>query len=180
MSGDSVPTGYLAVGKVSAPHGLRGELKVELHTDFPDRFAPERVVFVGVDRVRTRILSSRPHKGGMLLRLDRVEDREAAESLRGQWLLIPEEESMALDDDTFWVHDIIGLSVRTESGRDLGVVEDVLFTGANEVYVVETPADVNRGRQLLLPALRDVIRNVDLDGRILTVQLPPGLLEEEL
>jgi 16S rRNA processing protein RimM len=172
----TIPEGYIAVGLITTPHGLRGELKVELHTDFPERFAPGVVVYLGTDLVKTTITAARPHQGQYLLQFKGVDDRTQADALRGIWIFVPEEEAVDLDEDTYFVHDIIGLSVQTVSGELLGTVEQVLFTGANDVYVVATPGE-NR-REILLPAIDEVIKKVDLDNGILVVELLPGLLDE--
>jgi 16S rRNA processing protein RimM len=94
--------------------------------------------------------------------------------LRGYWLFVDEEEAVELEEGTFFVHDILGLSVHTEEGALLGAVADVLFTGANEVYVVQGK-DLPQG-EVLLPAIEDVIRAVDLEAGRMTVRLLPGLL----
>ncbi len=173
-----VPDGYLAVGRILGAHGLRGEVKVESHTDFDQRFTAGHQLLVGEDLVLTKIATSRPHKGIFLLRFTEVTDRFAAESLRNEWLYIPEGAAMKLDENSFWVHDIIGLTVQTESHRQLGEIVDVLFTGANEVYIVRPAPGVNRDRELLIPALMDVIRAVDLKAKTVIVRLPPGMLED--
>lgn len=174
-----IPDEHLAVGVIVGAHGLRGEVKVELHTDFPERFQPGVELLLGEALVPLRIENARPHKRHMLLQFDQVYSREAAEELRNQWLLIHEEQAVALDEETFWVHDIIGLHVRTEENRLLGEVTDVLFTGgANEVYVVEPEGDVNNGREILLPAIAEVVQKVDLAAGELVVRLQAGLLEE--
>ena len=174
----SVPDGYLAVGRILGAHGLRGEVKVESHTDFDQRFTPGRQLLLGEDLVATKIATSRPHKGIFLLRFTEVTDRFAAESLRNEWLYIPEEAAMKLDENSFWVHDIIGLTVQTESRRQLGEIVDVLFTCANEVYIVQPVPGVNRDRELLIPALMDVIRTVNLQAKTITVRLLPGMLDD--
>lgn len=173
-----VPEGYLAVGMITGPHGIRGEVKVELHTDFPERFAPGAILYLGESLQEVEILQARPHKGQYLLLLAGIHERNTADNLRGQWLFIPESQAAELDEDTYWVHDIIGLRVQTEEGRYLGVVQDVLETGANDVYVVDPPADVNQGRPLLLPAIAEVIQAVDLATGIMTIRLMAGLLDE--
>lgn len=173
-----VPNGYLAVGKIVGVHGLRGEVKVELHTDFPERFETGAILNLGDDLIPMYILMARPHKGHMLVQFEGVNSRSDAEQLRNHWLFVDEENAMELDDDIFWVHDIIGLKVQTDEGRFLGTIKDVLFTGANEVYVVQTDSKVNRGKDLLLPAIADVVQQVDLDESVLIVQLQPGLLDE--
>ncbi len=172
----AIPEGYIAVGLITTPHGLRGEVKVELHTDFPERFAPDVVVYLGTDLVETTITAARPHQGQYLLQFSGVEDRTQADALRGVWIFVPEEEAVELEEDTYFVHEIIGLSVQTVGGELLGTVDQVLFTGANDVYVVATPGE-NR-REILLPAIDEVIKEVDLDKGILVVELLPGLLDE--
>jgi 16S rRNA processing protein RimM len=175
----TVPEGHLAVGYITGVHGLRGEVKVELYTDFPERFSPGAVLMLGEELEETTVVAARIHKQLLLLRLEGVQSREEAEALRGEWLFVPETEAVELEEGAYWVHDIIGLTVQTGEGQVLGVVKEVLFTGANEVYVVETPPEINRGRDLLLPATEEVIQAVDLAGGQMTVQLLPGLLEEE-
>lgn len=96
--------------------------------------------------------------------------------MRGEWLFIPDQDAAELDEDTYYVHDIIGAAVQTQDGRPLGVVKDILFTGANEVYIV-TPPDAPE-REILLPAIADVILQVDVEQGLITVNLLPGLLEE--
>lgn len=171
-----IPEGYIAVGMITSAHGLRGEVKVELHTDFPERFAPDEVVYLGEALQKVTIQSARPHQGQMLLVFQGIDSRTAADALRNVWIFIPEEEAVDLEEDTYFVHDIIGLSVQTTAGTLLGTVEQVLFTGANDVYVVETPDEPRR--EILLPAIDEVIKNVDLENGILTVELLPGLLDE--
>ena len=175
---DPVPDGYLAVGRILGAHGLRGEVKVESYTDFDSRFAPGQQLLLGEELFLTEIAAARPHKGIFLLTFAEVTDREAAESLLNEWLYIPEEAAMTLDEDSFWVHQIIGLIVQTESNMRLGEVTDVIFTGANQVYVIRPATGINRDRELLVPALADVIRAVDLEAGVVTVRLLPGMLED--
>jgi 16S rRNA processing protein RimM len=171
-----IPDGFIAVGMITSAHGLRGEVKVELHTDFPERFAPEVTVYLGEELDQVTISSARPHQGQMLLIFHGIESRAGAEAVRSIWVCIPEEEAVDLEEDTFVVHDIRGLSVQTSSGQILGTVGQVLFTGANDVYIIETPDEPHR--EILLPAIAEVIKKVDLENGILTVELLPGLLDE--
>lgn len=171
-----IPDGYMAVGLITTAHGLRGEVKVELHTDFPERFAPDVVVYLGEELDKAVIREARPHQGQLLLQFNDIDDRTKADALRGLWVFIPEDEAVELEEDTYFVHDIIGLAVQTTKGEPLGTVEQVLFTGANDVYVVQPPGEPKR--EILLPAIEDVIKEVDLENGILTVELLPGLLDE--
>jgi 16S rRNA processing protein RimM len=170
-----VPDGYLAIGRITTAHALQGEVRVELHTDFPERFAPTVTLYIGETLSATKIEYSRPHKDQLLLKLVGVDSRNEAEALRGHWLFIPETEAVQLEDGSYWVHDIIGLQVQSEAGQDLGVISDVLFTGANEVYVIKR---ADNAPELLLPAIADVVQDVDLQARRMTVRLLPGMLDE--
>lgn len=172
------PAGHLAVGLVVGVHGLRGELKVEPHTDFPERFAAGTRLWVGADLEERKIVNARMHKTHLLLQINGINRREQAEALRGQWLFVTEAEAIALDQDSYWLHDIVGLTVQTVDGRELGEIVEVIVTGANDVYVVSPALGVNQGKELLLPAISEVIREVDLAANRMTVALLPGLLEE--
>ncbi len=174
----SVPEGHLIVGRILGAHGLRGEVKVESYTDYEGRFDAGQQLLLGDELLLAEISTSRAHKGIFLLSFEEVTDREAAEDLHNEWLYIPEEAAMQLDEDSFWVHDIIGLNVQNESLERLGEVVDVIFTGANEVYIVRPVAGINQDRELLIPALADVIRSVDLEAGAVTVRLLPGMLDE--
>jgi 16S rRNA processing protein RimM len=112
----------------------------------------------------------------MLLQFAGIGDRTDAESLRGQWIFVPESEAVTLEEDTYFVHDIIGLAVQTVAGEPLGTVTDVLATGANDVYVVAPPDDPKR--EILLPAIEEVVKEINLEQGTMTVELLPGLLEE--
>lgn len=167
---------YLAIGQIVGPHGIRGEVKVELMTDFPERYRPGAKLYLGqqIDdsaAIPVEIATARPHKGRMLVRLAATPDRNAAELLRGRYLLIPEQEAMPLGEHENYLHDLIGLRVETTAGEALGTLVEILFTPANDVYVVRGPEG-----EVLIPALRDVVLSVDLVAQVMRVALPDGLL----
>lgn len=171
---------YLAIGRIIAPHGIRGEVKVEVLTDFPERFKPGSRALLGAgsedpEARPVKIVAARPHKGGLLVKLDIVPDRNAAELVRDRYLLIPEAEAMPLGDHENYLHDLVGLQVETTDGQLLGELREVLFTKANDVYVVRGPDG-----EVLLPAIRDVVLRVDLPARRMIVALPEGLLADAL
>ena len=170
-----VPAGYMAVGLIVSAHHLRGDVKIELHTDFPDRFASGALLYLGTDLVEAQIEQARPHQNQMLVRFAGVTSRDQAEALRGLWVFIPETEAETLEADTYYIHDIIGLSVQTEDGTLIGVVQDVMATGANDVYVIATPDEPPR--EVLIPAIADVVQRVDLEQGIIVVTPLPGLLD---
>jgi len=159
---------YLVVGKVVAPWGTRGELKVAILTDFPDRFRELKRVYLGD---RSLMVEGHRRLGRwVILRLEGCADRNSAEKLRGELVQIPLEEAVPLSEDEYYIYQIVGLEVWTKEGEHLGRVSEVLFTGANEVYVVEG----GQG-EILLPAIEDVIKEVDLEGGRLVVEPLEGM-----
>lgn len=165
------PPRYLAIGRVLRPWGVRGEVKVEILTDWPERFALLEHVYLGEEAMPCRLERVRLHQGYALLKLAGYDDRSAAEALRGQVVQVPHEEAMPLDEGEYYVYQIEGLEVWTDEGESLGRVVEVLFTGSNEVYVVHGP----RG-EVLIPAIADVVLKVDLEDRRLIVHLMDGLI----
>ncbi len=168
--------GYFAIGRIVGAHGIRGAVKVAVMTDYPERFRPGAKAYLGTELActPTEIESARPHKGVLLVKLSTVPDRNLAETLQGQYLLIRADQAMPLAEHEYYAHDLIGLAVETGDGEMLGTLTEILYTGANDVYVVEGP----RG-EILLPALRSVIVEVNLAARKMTVSIPDGLLDME-
>jgi len=167
---------YLAVGQVIAPHGVRGEVKVEILTDDPHRFGRLERVFVGPDGEEPApwpLQSYRLHRGRALLKLGGCDDREAAERLRGMLIQVPLEEALLLEEGEYYEHQILGLEVWTVAGERLGEVVDILYTGANDVYVVH--GSNLAGGELLIPAIAEVVQTVDLEAGRLVVELLDGL-----
>jgi len=167
---------YLAIGQIVGPHGIRGEVKVVPLTDFPERFRNGAKVFLGAqtgktDVVPAEIAASRPHQDRWLILFAHIKDRNAAETLRDLYVLIPEEDAMPLGEHENYAHDLIGLAVYTVEGQLLGQITEILFTAANDVYVVR---DANA--EVLIPATREVVLSVDLAERVMKVALPAGLI----
>jgi len=128
---------------------------------------------MGRDLQPVTITGQRQHGGGILLMLAQLHDRTAAEGLRDEWLYVPEEATAELPEDTYWIHEIVGLHVKTEEGILLGAITEVLPTGANDVYEVK-PAE---GDPFLIPAIAEVVRSVDLLTGVMVVRIPDGLLD---
>ncbi len=163
---------YLAVGRIASPHGTRGEVEVEIHTDFPERFVTGARFLAGERKETMTVQSVRPYKKRLLIKFEEIPDRTAAETWRGAWLHVPIEEAMPLAEGEYYEHQLLGLDVYTDAGEYLGVLEHIIYTGANDVYVVQGP----RG-EVLIPALVDVILDVDLTAERMTVHPLPGLLD---
>jgi len=161
---------FLLVGQVMGPVGLFGEIRAHLLTDFPDRFAQLIEIHVGDNLRPYGVQSARIDGESVVLKLRGVDDAKAALALRGAELAIPASRAVELPPDSYFWHQIIGLDVWTDDGRLLGKVSEVLRTGSNDVYVVG-----HGQRELLLPAIEDVILNVDVDRKRLLVHLLPGI-----
>ena len=143
-------------------------------TDFPGRFEAGSELWIEREDASFTVERSRWQKGQAVLKLSAVDDRERADALRGRYLRVPGSHLAELEEGEYYLFQLMGLTAVTEEGRELGQVKDVLQTGANDVYVVDTPQG-----ELLLPAIRDVIKQVDLGAGRLVVHLLPGLMPAE-
>jgi 16S rRNA processing protein RimM len=164
---------FLAVGKVRRPHGVSGDVLVELYTDFPERLQPRTMVYAGENYLPLMINRQRSHNAGVLLAFDDYSTPEQVGRFRNQILYIKSGEAEELPAGEYYFHQLLGLSVYDETGELLGEVTEIMETGANDVYVVTN--DV--GRELLLPAIAEVILEVDLNSKSMKVHLLPGLLD---
>jgi 16S rRNA processing protein RimM len=165
---------FLAIGKVRRPHGVAGDVLVEVYTDFPERLKPKTVVYASETHIMLTIRRQRNHNDGVLLAFDGYSTPEQVGRYRNQILYITEEEAKELPEDEYYLHELQGLSVLDENGGSLGKVTEIMQTGANDVYVVTNDA----GREILLPAIAEVILDVDLDSKTMKVHLLPGLVED--
>lgn len=164
---------YLVVGEVLRPHGVRGELRMRVMTNYPQRLGELDKLYFGPEHTSHRLLGVRPHRGALLLRLDGIADREAAEHFREMLVYVHISEAVPLEDGEYYLFQLVGLEVVTDDGRVLGNLVDVIETGANDVYVVRGPDDA----EILLPAIPQVIVNVDVPGGRMIVHLLEGLVE---
>jgi 16S rRNA processing protein RimM len=164
--------GYVAVGRIVGPWGLRGDLKVEPLTDFPQRFAAGRSLCLG--GVAYSIERCRWQRGRAILKLAGIDSATAAETLRDRLLEVPEEELRPLGEGEYYHFQILGLEVRTTAGEVLGRVEQIISTGSNDVFVVRG----QRG-EVLIPAVDDVVKSVDPAAGRIEVEAVEGLLPAE-
>lgn len=163
---------YLAVGFLRRPHGVGGEMLMSVHTDFPERLKTGQTVFVG-DSYQPMVLARlRPHADGMLVRFRGIKSPEAAGQYRNTWVYVPTANRPELPEGEYYHHQLIGLNVVTDEGQELGVLVDVLETGANDVYLLRDET----GKETLLPAIAPVILEVRLADRLMRVHLLDGLI----
>ncbi len=169
----------LVVGRILRPHGVHGELSVEVLSDAPDRFGPGAELGVGdpdgPGPLATVVVRAvRRHQGRLLLSLEGVEDRDAAERLRGAWLSIPVTDARPLEAGEFWPHQLVGLAVVDRQGRRRGRVADVVPGAAHDLLAVELPG----GASALVPAVAALV-TVELEAGRVLVDAVPGLLGPE-
>lgn len=166
---------FLVVGKLRRPHGVQGEVLMDVHTDFPERLSPGVPVFAGEQHRLLHLRGTRMHAAGLLVVFQEIHTAEEAGELRNQWLYVTSENRPALDEGEFYHHELIGLQVIDETDTDLGRVVEILETGANDVLIV-----LNEEREsVLLPWIDPVIIGVDLQARIVRVHVLPGLLPDK-
>ena len=158
----------MAVGRILAPFGVRGEIKVEPLAP-PQTFAPGRSVTLRAER--REIKSSRRHKGAILLKLTGINTPEDIADYRNEYLQVPEADLAALGEDEYYRYELIGLRVVSTDGEELGEIAEVLERPANDVFVVRGPKG-----EALIPAVGEIVREVDVAGGVVTIEVVPGLL----
>lgn len=173
---------FLVVGQIIRPHGIRGELRVKVLTNYPDHLLSlERVALsrsaegdfsdiqvYEVERIRL-------HQHQAILKLEGLDDRTAAELFREQYLLVSLAEAVPLEADEFYHFQLIGLQMMTAQEQLVGTVREILETGANDVYVVEHP----KWGEILVPAIPSVVQTIDLSTQRITIQPLEGLLPDD-
>jgi 16S rRNA processing protein RimM len=162
---------YLVVGFLRRAHGVRGEIMMDLHTDFPERLRNGKKLFVGDEHKPMTLATARPHAKGMLVKFKNIETPEAAGELRNQWVYVRAADIPSLPDGKLYQHELFGFQVVDENENPLGELVEVIETGANNVYVVRDES----GKELLLPAIPSVILNTDPAQRVMRVHLLEGL-----
>lgn len=166
--------GFVLVGILRRPHGLRGEAQVSIETDFPERLQKGTRLFLGDEHQPVTIRSSRAANDSLLLSFEEFPDRDSIEHIRNAPLFTRIEDSPSLPEGKYYRHQLIGLEVVADNGAVLGRLTQILDTSANDIYVVTSEAH----GEILLPAITDVVKNIDLQNKRLTVHLLPGLLPD--
>lgn len=167
---------YLAVGLMRRPHGVHGEIMVEVLTDYPERLKPGDTLYRGDERTPVTIATRRQHNKGILLSFEGINDRDEIGTYRNTYLYVDLNDWPPLPEGEYYDFELLGLEVIVkETGEVLGELTDILETGANDVYVVTAES----GQEILLPAIPEVILDIDLDTAKMSVYLLPGLLEDK-
>ncbi len=161
----------MIVGRILRPHGIRGEMRMEILTGYPERLSSHRVFYLGPQAKPYPVEGVRFHREAAIIKLAGCDDRNAAEALRGLLVHIPLEDAIPLEEGEYYYFQVVGVEVFTDQGEHLGQVVDVMETKANDVYVVRGP----RG-EILIPAVEDIVRELDLTARRMVIVPISGLL----
>jgi 16S rRNA processing protein RimM len=168
----------LVIGKIGRAHGVQGDVGVEVRTDDPDRrFAAGTTIATDPpERGPLTVVTSRWHSGRLLVRFADSDDRTQAEALRGTILVVDVDEAERTDDpDEFYDHHLIGLRALTSAGHEVGAVTDVLHLPGQDVLAIKR----TDGVEVLVPFVAELVPDVDLDARTVTIEPRPGLLDPD-
>ncbi len=175
----------LQVGAIASTHGVRGEVKVFPMTDDVNRFKKLKKIFLdnGEKYLELDVAQVRFFKKMVILKFKGIDSINDVEKYKGKGLFVTRDQAVKCEKGEYFIADLIGIEVSTEEGTLLGELKDVLQTGANDVYIVKISPDspyaaqvADKNQELLLPAIRDCVRKVDIEGRKIEVCLMPGLL----
>ena len=160
----------LAVGRIARAHGTRGEVAVLPLSEVASRYEPGSILLLEDGR-RLTVEASRTHQRRLLVKFAEVSDRTEAESLRGETLVVRASSAPDLPEESFWVHEVVGLEVVTDDGRSLGRIREVQANPANDLWVTEDGT--------MIPAVREIVSGVDVGARTVTIHAPPGLVDRD-
>ena len=165
----------ITIGKAVKPFGVKGEMKIEPMTDFPERFKDLRRVFLVSPAGRELVCEVRSlrYSGGFpLLQLDGYDSPEKAKALNGWFLKVPQEEAVPLPEGSYYWFELVGMEVVSEAGEKLGTIVEVFETGSNDVYVMK------QGRkEIYLPATKEIVKHIDRKAKRMVIHLVDGLME---
>ena len=167
-------TKYLEIGQIVNTFGIKGMVKIKPFTDDINRFDKLKKVYIKNKdgKKEYQIQEVKYHKNMVLMKLEGIDTPEQADLLRQSYLLVNRDDEEPLEEGVYYIVDLIGLEVYTDEGVLLGNVDDIFNTGSNDIYVVKD----GKGKQILLPGIPDVIKDVDLEKGRITVHLIPGLV----
>ncbi|WP_044893791.1 ribosome maturation factor RimM [Bacillus alveayuensis] len=169
---------WFNVGKIVNTHGIRGEVRVISKTDFADeRYKVGNTLYIFMDHasepIEVKVKSHRVHKSFDLLSFEGYDNINLVEKFKGAIIKVPESQLGKLEEGEYYFHEIIGCTVVTEQGETIGTVKEILTPGANDVWVVKDKG----GKEILIPYIADVVKNVDVKEKLITIHPMEGLLE---
>ena len=165
---------FLEIGQIVNTFGIKGQVKVNPFTDDINRFDKLKKVYIKnkLKNQELEIEEVKYHKNMVLLKFKGIDKIEDAENLRNSYILIDRKDQLPLDKDTYYIVDLLGLEVYTDENKLLGKLDDIFNTGSNDIYVVKDEL----GKQILLPAIKDVIKKIDIENKKIIVHILNGLI----
>ncbi len=166
---------YFVVGKIVNTQGIRGDVRIMPQTDDITRFEKLKTVQIFRGNGQARELNIQKvwyHKNFVIIKFKEIENMNDAEKIKDHFIKISREEAVPLEEDEFFIADLLGVLVKTEEGEELGKIKDVISTGANDVYVIKT-----KDKDILVPAIKQCILDVDMNERVMTIHLMKGLVD---
>ncbi len=168
---------HLLIGEILRPHGVIGEVRMKVITHYPERLPQLKVVYLATSMDSPKITSydlerMRMHQGYALMKFKGIDDRDQADRLRQLVVMVAIGDAIPLDDGEVYLYQLVGLTVQTQEGETLGKLTEVLETGANDVYIIDSP----KYGEVLIPATSHTILSTDIKSGIMIVSLPDGLL----
>ena len=166
---------YLRVGVISSTHGIRGEVKVFPTTDDINRFKDLKDVILdtGKEYMNLEVQNVKFFKNMAIVKFKGIDDINDIEKYKGKDLLVTRENAIPLEEGEYYIFDVIGSRVVTDTGVEVGELKEILQTGANDVYVVKTPS----GKEVLIPSIEQCILDINVDEKIVTVHLLDGMMD---
>ena len=168
-----MPEQYLEIGKITNTHGVMGEVRVQPWADSPDFLCKFKTLYVDKTHWPIKVERARVHKNMVILKFKEFNNINEIEKYKGKDLLIRRDQAVKLAPNENFITDLIGLKVVTDEGKEFGTLTDVLQTGANDVYVIESL----EGKEYLFPAIPQCILDVNLENQMVTVHILDGLLD---
>jgi 16S rRNA processing protein RimM len=166
---------FVAIARIARTRGNKGEVLADLYTDFPDRFDALEEVWLEFDDGHRQLFALEntwEHKGRRILKFSGIDSISSAEVLVRCWVEVPADQAVKLPEDTYFDHDLIGCSVEDTKGNQLGLVEDILHTGGNNLLVVK-----KSGREYLIPAVDSICTQISIEKKQILVDPPEGLMD---
>jgi 16S rRNA processing protein RimM len=170
----TIAPAFLIIGRIRSSHGVRGGMRIQILCDDPERFLQLKQVFIGREHTPFRVQEARLFDKQALLRVEGISSPEEVASWREADVSVASADAMPLQQGEYYYHQILGLDVVTNTEEDLGEITDIIPTGSNDVYVV-----TKEQQEVLLPALKDVILEIDLIRGVMKVQVPDGLRDTD-
>ena len=169
---------FFEIGKIVNTQGIKGDVRILPTTDIPERFSQLKTVLLDNGKIKKEYNIERVwfHKNFVIVKFKEIEDMTQAEKLKGLSVKIDRKDALPLEKDEYYISDLYDMEVYTQEGEYLGIIKEILFTSSNDVYVVENPS-AEKNKSILLPAIKECIKNVNVAENKMIVHIMEGLIE---